>query len=309
MTKLIDQNYVAKLVSEGTPISKIAPLVGLTRDLLSKRIKTWGLDKPPVDREAVCARIRAGESIKAIAQSYRINRSTLSQNIRSWGLNKRQILFNENFFEKIDSESTAYWLGLLMADGCVSRSHSDKVTLVTAARDLPHHLKWYKAINSSLKPHHRKDGAYQSQHYSKKMCDDLEKHGCVPVKSLTLKFPTISEQLLNHFVRGYFDGDGSIGIGNKKQRTPQLRISFIGTCDFLTSLSMILNVNNKLQPTGTHKRAMKLEVGGNKKARKIIEWLYQDATVWLERKREIYLAHLRLHLREMQETLLGAFKV
>jgi intein/homing endonuclease len=47
--------------------------------------------------------------------------------------------------------------------------------------------------------------------YGKKLHDDLVKHGCVEKKSLILQFPKdLSQELISHFVRGYFDGDGCI---------------------------------------------------------------------------------------------------
>lgn len=49
------------------------------------------------------------------------------------------------------------------------------------------------------------------------MFGDLSKHGCVPNKSLILKFPTtLPNELVNDFIRGYFDGDGSVYINNKR---------------------------------------------------------------------------------------------
>lgn len=52
---------------------------------------------------------------------------------------------------------------------------------------------------------------------SDNMFVDLCKHGCVPNKSLILTFPrTIPDNLIHHFIRGYFDGDGSVFILNKK---------------------------------------------------------------------------------------------
>lgn len=35
------------------------------------------------------------------------------------GNHYRYYYFNENFFEKINNELSAYWLGFLYADGCI----------------------------------------------------------------------------------------------------------------------------------------------------------------------------------------------
>ena len=51
------------------------------------------------------------------------------------------------------------------------------------------------------------------------LCQDLEKYGIVPRKSLILKFPNnISDEMLPHIIRGYFDGDGSISCYKRKYK-------------------------------------------------------------------------------------------
>ncbi len=81
------------------------------------------------------------------------------------------------------------------------------------------------------------------------MFEDLCKHGCVPNKSLILEFPkTVPSDLIHHFIRGYFDGDGSVFITRKKWiRTPKtlprieytdyIGISFNGTKELLEGIN------------------------------------------------------------------------
>ena len=87
------------------------------------------------------------------------------------------------------------------------------------------------------------------------MFNDLIKQGCVPNKSLILTFPNkhqVPKNLINHFIRGYFDGDGSISYGiqerysvRKKQNTKRLNINaqFIGTKEMLTVINNCVNFN------------------------------------------------------------------
>lgn len=76
------------------------------------------------------------------------------------------------------------------------------------------------------------------------MHDDLIKHGCIPNKSLKLKFPTtVPDKLIRHFVRGYFDGDGSIAKNED-------RCTLISTQEFCDELKKIvkelLSVNSSI---------------------------------------------------------------
>ena len=90
---------------------------------------------------------------------------------------------------------------------------------------------------------------------SDKMFNDLIKQGCIPNKSLVLTFPNkyqVPENLINHFIRGYFDGDGSINYGirekysiRKKQNIKRLNVNaqFIGTKEMLTVINNCVNFN------------------------------------------------------------------
>lgn len=78
---------------------------------------------------------------------------------------------------------------------------------------------------------------------------DLISHGCIPQKSLILKFPEISKELIPHFIRGYFDGDGSVGIYNNSsiKKALTLRSSICcGTELFLKDLCDYLPLKTKI---------------------------------------------------------------
>ena len=80
--------------------------------------------------------------------------------------------------------------------------------------------------------------------YSKHMSDSLAKLGCIERKSLILEWPEwLEENLYSHFIRGYFDGDGSISKGRG------CRVDFASTYMFLERLKEILEekLNVKFQ--------------------------------------------------------------
>ena len=116
--------------------------------------------------------------------------------------------------------------------------------------------------------------------------------GCGKAKTHNLNFPTkeqVPSCLIRHFVRGYFDGDGSVSDG----RTPQVDI--IGTTDFLLPLQDILFKElsfNKTVLNQRHKNVdnniRSLQISGNKQCIKFRDWLYEDATIFLKRKKEIF---------------------
>lgn len=228
--------------------------------------------------------LRNGWKCRQIAKHFDVSNKTLSLHIRWNKINSRSVRFDTRFFETIDSESRAYWLGYIMADGCVTITQSNRVEV--SSKDIEHLKKWNAAIRS---PHRilMSYGKYgKSVHCSKEMVDDLIRHGVVPRKSLTLRFPTtIPEQLIRHFIRGYFDGDGCLSLSRKPGRRSQVYVSFVGTGPFVASIRDILGITNAIRPRGN---VFVMECTGNMKAKRILDYLYEDATVYLDRKHALW---------------------
>lgn len=134
--------------------------------------------------------------------------------------------------------------------------------------------------------------------YSKHMSESLKKHGCGQAKTFSLKFPydDMDVSLYNHFIRGFFDGDGSISLtelksGNYKGDHKTV-VQFTGQIDFLTELRKIfnkycsLNKNIKIIKDGRGKKAFYLCYCGCRQCIKIREYLYDNATIYLQRKKD-----------------------
>ncbi|MEA1904416.1 MAG: hypothetical protein U9M97_00845 [Candidatus Hadarchaeota archaeon] len=124
---------------------------------------------------------------------------------------------DENFFQNWSPEM-AYSLGVIAADGYVYLNRFRKrYCLGLTSKD----LDWLQEIKREMKAEHTirecvvrlQSGAHMVFKFeieSKKMVRDLLELGILPRKSLNLRFPDIPDQHLNHFIRGYFDGDGYI---------------------------------------------------------------------------------------------------
>jgi len=214
---------------------------------------------------------------------------------------------NPNFFEKIDTEEKAYWLGYMYADGCI-RNFKDKPgqhALSLSSIDLEHLCKFKDCINKSQKiyiEHQKKfDKKINKVVFSgKKLINDIIDKGCFPAKSLILKFPTeeqVPNDLLHHFIRGYFDGDGCASITHQNKRNYyRMASSIVGTKNFLEELAKYIP-NKGLDFKSTDRKSIKLRplrgsyityVLNYDTLESIVlyDYLYKDATVYLERKKE-----------------------
>lgn len=130
----------------------------------------------------------------------------------------------QNFFENIETEVQAYLLGFYAADGNINekrktfRIHLQKsdAELVYLYKDLISPDSRLFTIQERLVK--GRDGMLVTAHESigvdinsSKICNDLVNLGFGYNKTYCdLKLPAINKDLLRHFIRGYFDGDGCI---------------------------------------------------------------------------------------------------
>lgn len=206
------------------------------------------------------------------------------------------IQVNGDYFEVIDTEQKAYWLGYLYADGHVAQQRPWTVILqsadvehVQALADTVGYTGEVKTIRGSGFKEDAKHGRLVI--CRRKMCDDLNKLGR---NDSLMQIPSIDPILIRHFIRGYFDGDGSIyyskstattTAGNKKQYS-YLHVQMIGPKPFLQQIEGILaqqgiSVYWKDSKTDYMKY---LNVSGGHNLRKLHQYLYEGATIQLPRK-------------------------
>lgn len=214
---------------------------------------------------------------------------------------------NQDFFAE-DNEQSFYWAGFLAADGCV-RAHSNGkeinyLSLGLAKKDKQHvelfktHINSTAPIGDYLNKNSKINSEWNDTWRSEikitslKLCNDLKRFGIGPRKSLTYSFPDwlIDHPLVNHFMRGYFDGDGSFYIGGLRdgRTVKQLYFSLRGTSDFLLLYRKILerecNLEIREKPIRINNGIGVLEYGGNGILKNIGDFLYKDATLYLDRK-------------------------
>jgi hypothetical protein len=204
---------------------------------------------------------------------------------RSLGLN-RKYNFNQQFFENIDNEHKAYWLGFIVADGNVSVRKCGSTLSITSI-DYDHLEKFKDTINhvGPIRAHGEKN-CYRFEVHSIKIVSDLIKLGVVPRKSRCTVVPHLSNDLVNHFIRGVFDGDGTIGFYGDSWR-----LSIVsGNPQFIIDLKKIITRNDIKGGYISHQKSVdNLTFGGSCLPYKFANFIYKDANIYLDRKYEKYL--------------------
>lgn len=193
---------------------------------------------------------------------------------------------DRNFFAQIDTPEKAYVLGFIVADGTIAKS-GKSISLVVkesdasilqaiadaAGCDAPLHPK---VARGGWGPAERRQMALHLS--GRKLVSDLAALGVCPNKTLTATFPAIPSHLECHLVRGLWDGDGWVG---------QRQFSLIGTAAVTEGAAEAIE-----RQTGRH-LARSLSNGfpriqGGRKDRTVMEWMYADASISLERKAEAF---------------------
>lgn len=197
---------------------------------------------------------------------------------------------NEDFF-KNQSPEMAYVLGFIYADGNLG-NQLDQFSISQKEPEILYKIK--DLMSSEHKVVRQKNQElYTLTIGNKTMINDLISLGLTPNKSLDVRFPVLDTSLYGHFIRGYFDGDGSICFLSKGWR-----ISFVsGSNAFLKGLREALSnhIGTSIQTihSSSSSRAYQLYYFRNSDLIKIFNFFYDDPSLkkmlFLHRKYEMFL--------------------
>lgn len=215
--------------------------------------------------------------------------------------------FNTSFFDKIDTQEKAYVLGMLYADGYNSEDRGNvTLSLTQSDREILEKINICLESDRPIRTQVVKNSMYNTQpyceltFYNRHFSEKLAEIGCPQKKSHILKFPSfniVPEYLIHHFIRGYVDGDGSIVLCDKN-KNPNIKVStatITSTEDFCLWIKgyceEILEINSYITCRFPEREnnTKTLQFGGNRQVKKFLDFIYKDATIYLERKFNKYL--------------------
>ncbi len=246
-----------------------------------------------------------GESIVKLGEDFNINRTTFTKWLRSEGVqirNFKEVIAlksildrkNVDFFDDINTEEKAYWLGFIYADGSIDGKY--RLSIGLKRSDKQHLEKFASIFNVNVNDRVSKTKGKTFKGCacgvsSRYIVSALKDKGIYHRKSYNGKgsrkiLTSIPNELMNHFLRGYLDGDGSLGI----TEGGRFRINFSGRKTFLQGVRKI--IINKLNVTKNEIYDFKnnfshLNWTGND-ALIVAKYLYKKANIYLDRKYEIY---------------------
>ena len=204
----------------------------------------------------------------------------------------RKYDLDDNFFDVIDTEAKAYWLGFVTADGCVQAGtvgsagwQRNALTVGLKPSDAGH-LEKLRADMGAESPVLVSPKVASIALSSIHLTESLIRLGVTPRKSLTATPWDGPAELMRHYWRGMFDGDGTIVKHPPPRRNWHLRM--LGSAAVVEAFSVWA-----CAVTGsTAKKSPKVNIwswtaGGLASPQALARELYEGSTVYLDRKCEL----------------------
>jgi len=264
-----------------------------------------------MDREILKKYILEGKTQREIAPLMGVSKSTVGYWTQKYGFSsltqKIKVEYkNEFLFNKIDSIEAAYILGYALADGYISEraliftcAFSDREILEFISSNLGGNIiDDNRIIFSQRKYPNSRLGIY-----NKNIITDIIKHGS---KKEDKHIPIIPKELERFLLLGFFDGDGCLTWGRRKDRNRiWQKISFTASFNLLNGIQKILEkrcqISSSIKPKGTE-QCFVLEFAGKENVLKFLNFVYPKEDTFIVLKRKYNKANaLRLELGEFGE--------
>ena len=283
ITQMLTKETLKKLYfKQNKSLEDIAKEYGCSRVYVSKMMKKYGLER----RTQSKARIEAMKKGKFERFGY--------------------YELDENFFTEWSPEM-AWVLGLLFTDGFV-RPFSISIWSmdIEILEKIKEAIKSSNPVGITTQSYDKSKRIYKFAFYREKMMEDLNRLGLHQRKSLNMTFPDVPQEYIRHFIRGCWDGDGSIYITGGK----------IDANYFSGSFGFIKRLTEELYNVGIFKTSQPYHYqtgrNGTKIFRKVLDKIsekYENGkyplTIHKERRSKAY--YIRLASRENLEKLFHYF--
>ncbi len=280
------------------------------------------VQKETKEKIALGAQIYTTTNLSIIdsAKKAQIGKNTLAKYLKANNLLKKEVHIQKNitfdcdFFETIDTEEKAYWFGFIYADGCIHNNSQLTVEISKKDEDMLDIFKESIKSNIGVKYRSRtnKSGSVTEMCSvtlsSRKLCSDLSKKGCVQNKTYDgkIKIEFSDLNLKSAFLRGYIDGDGYISKLEHKTHIIKIVVKNHNVANYLfksimelTNFSVIPLFKYEYDSIGG---AYRISIQNKKDFFTFLDLIYENSHIHMNRKYERYLEQKQAVLiRDSQE--------
>lgn len=240
---------------------------------------------------------------EAIAEKYGLSMPTIIKILKQYKVPiwKKAQLFSPNldeaYFEDINSQDKAYFLGYITADACVFWKNARNAFLTMELHEKDKYIleAFMEAVGCNRKlVANKKSRTLAATVTSTKMVRDLERYHVHPRSSLTQEFwDEVPDAYLASYMRGLVDGDGSFGFYARPGRSVHKKQFCMcsGSKTFMegftTKMADALGVTLPRITADTDRNLYDARWLRNDDLETIISFLYSTDGPYLARKKEV----------------------
>jgi DNA-binding transcriptional regulator WhiA len=254
-----------------------------------------------IEDNLVIERYNELKNIKKVAISFGVSTRPIKRILdkNKILLTNRRYNVNHSYFEVIDNEEKAYWLGFLFADGCVRKTKSgSQLILKLSIKDEEHLNLFKKNIESEHKIVYAESKVITKNNVlsvsnncslrinSNELVEKIINQGCVPRKTFTIERPKINDNLVRHFIRGFYDGDGNFFYSEK---TKMSVMTIVCASDkFRQFLIEVMSSISGIGKIHLDEKKYTIKLVNVEGIMNFLSYIYDDSSVELKRKKEYY---------------------
>lgn len=263
--------------------------------------------------EDIVTLLDEGKTTREIGEILGKGRSVISYHMDKYGVKDHSKfampIWNETAFSTVDTEEKAYVLGFLLGDGSVHNSEtgfslelalSDKCVCDFITSIIGGNVK----VSHTYKPESRTFPRARFSCDNRSICTDLRKLFCLRKKE-DRKIPIIRKELEPALVRGFFDADGCITWGYRKDRNRLWhKTMFTSQLNLLTGIQSILiksGISSIIRPK-KGERCFVLEICNREMVTDFMNYVYPSGCIIVLPRKFEKVQALRRELGENGET-------
>ena len=263
-----------------------------------------------MSRDELLKLLLEGKSTRTIAKELGIGKSTVSYWIKKYNLNEyaKHKKHKSNYnFDKIDTKEKAYALGFILADSDITPKNIVEISVEKNDKEIidfiSNIIESNISIDNTFDKEKRRFPRARITIGNKHIIKDVLRYTVGSKENKT--FPKIKKELEHYMLLGFFDGDGCLTWGRRKDRNRLWqKVNFTGSYKLLYAIQKLLqklSITSSLYPKGKE-NCYVLELASKEDVKKILSYMYGDEDlIILHRKFDKYNA-LRLELGEFDET-------
>lgn len=258
-----------------------------------------------IERKAIYNYVELHKGLTSAGKEFGISQFMMEKILKKYGVKKRtyteakqigrKYKCNDDFFKE-QNANMAYILGLIASDGSISKKENlIAIQLQEEDKKILEQIRNITQVERPLEEYIRKETGhkiYSFRNWSSEWKKDLLHFGIVPQKTFTLQPPNfLKKEYIIDYIRGYFDGDGSIYfLKNQNRVFFEISGASKATIDWIRK-SLVnqyhLFINKECLETLSNGTVMyKIKIGSKEELLKLYNLLYTDKELFLQRKKE-----------------------